>query len=214
MSEDTLNKDSNEQIRQSLDSLIEDDDLGAIIDATENLPAINAIPVNNYADMKSSAESKAKTTITSLLKFYLSEDIIEQEDYVKANMKLQELSLSKLIYLMETGEKAITTLLNRIDSGEFSPRMFEVLGTLQKSLLDVIKSQTMYLMAAEESTKKIARDIDIYEKGSGTAKTVTTGETDNVRRGTKSLMSEIQNDLKEERIEDIEAEENLDDIND
>ena len=29
-------------------------------------------------------------------------------------------------------------------------------------LLDIIKSQTMYLMAAEEGTKRIARDIDIY----------------------------------------------------
>jgi len=77
---------------------------------------------------------------------------------------MDEMTMSSLIYQLQAGEKHLTTLLETIDSGELAPRMFEVLATLQKSMLDIIKSQTMYLMAAEESTKRIARDIEIYQK--------------------------------------------------
>ena len=96
--------------------------------------------------------------------------------------------------------------LETIDSGELARRMFEVLATLQKSMLDIIKSQTMYLMPAEEGTKRIARDIDIYTDKSN--KKLTTGQTQsgNVVRGTKDLMRGIQDDINPEQIEDIEPE--------
>ena len=61
-------------------------------------------------------------------------------------------------------------------------------------------------MAAEEGTKRIARDIDIYTDKSN--KKLTTGQTQsgNVVRGTKDLMRGIQDDINPEQIEDIEPE--------
>ena len=91
--------------------------------------------------------------------------------------------------------------------------MFEVLATLQKSMLDIIKSQTMYLMAAEESTKRIARDIEIYRKRYDNREIESAGgdaTNGNVQRGTKDLMAAIQaglkNNMSEEDIEDVEVE--------
>ena len=141
------------------------------------------------------------------MKFYLSEEIIEDEEYIRAKKRIDEMTLSSLIFQLEAGEKALVTLLETIDSGELAPRMFEVLATLQKSMLDIIKSQTMYLMAAEEGTKRIARDIDIYTDKSN--KKLTTGQNQqsgNVVRGTKDLMRGIQEDINPEEIEDIEPE--------
>ena len=167
----------------------------------------------NYTELKSSAAKKATKTITSLMKFYLDADIIEKDEYIQAKKKMDEMTMSSLIYQLQAGERALTTLLETIDSGELAPRMFEVLATLQKSMLDIIKSQTMYLMAAEESTKRIARDIEIYRKRDDVAEIEAAGGDSserNVQRGTKDLMAAIQagiNQTKEEHIEDVDIEE-------
>ena len=192
-------------LRESLDDLIGDDNLMPLTtDNTEGLPPMKPTQDRDYTSMKSKAQAKASKTIDSLMKFYLSEEIIEDEEYIRAKKRIDEMTLSSLIFQLEAGEKALVTLLETIDSGELAPRMFEVLATLQKSMLDIIKSQTMYLMAAEEGTKRIARDIDIYTDKSN--KKLTTGQTQsgNVVRGTKDLMRGIQDDINLDEIEDIE----------
>jgi hypothetical protein len=125
---------------------------------------------------------------------------------------MDEMTMSSLIYQLNAGEKALTTLLETIDSGELAPRMFEVLATLQKSMLDIIKSQTMYLMAAEEGTKRIARDLEIYQKRANTSEIEGAGgdtSNKNIQRGTKDLMAAIQAGIQsgaQEDIEDVEPE--------
>jgi len=123
---------------------------------------------------------------------------------------MDEMTMSSLIYQLNAGEKALTTLLETIDSGELAPRMFEVLATLQKSMLDIIKSQTMYLMAAEEGTKRIARDLEIYQQRANNSEIESSGgdsSNKNIQRGTKDLMAAIQAGIhgaSEEDIEDVE----------
>jgi hypothetical protein len=188
-----------DEIRSSLDDILNDDSVNASIDSTP-LPPIRTQPAFDYVKKKDAASEKAKKTINSLLKFYLSEEIIDSDEYVKAKMRIEEMTLSSLLFQMETAERAITTLLQQIDDGDVSPRMFEVLGTLQKSMLDIIKSQTMYMIATEEGVKKIARDYDVYSqrklvKNEDSKKTQTSG---NVNRGTKNLMMQIQDELKKD----------------
>jgi hypothetical protein len=207
--------DQADEIRKELDALIGENQMDVETDPTD-LPMIqretSLAPVN-YTELKSSAAKKATKTITSLMKFYLDADIIEKDEYIQAKKKMDEMTMSSLIYQLQAGERALTTLLETIDSGELAPRMFEVLATLQKSMLDIIKSQTMYLMAAEESTKRIARDIEIYRKRDDVAEIESAGGDSserNVQRGTKDLMAAIQagiNQTKEEDIEDVDIEE-------
>ena len=217
MSEDKKKSisDQADEIRKELDALIGENQMDVETDPTD-LPMIqretSLAPVN-YTELKSSAAKKATKTITSLMKFYLDADIIEKDEYIQAKKKMDEMTMSSLIYQLQAGERAFTTLLETIDSGELAPRMFEVLATLQKSMLDIIKSQTMYLMAAEESTKRIARDIEIYRKRDDVAEIEASGGDSserNVQRGTKDLMAAIQagiNQTKEEDIEDVDIEE-------
>lgn len=217
MSEDKKKSisDQADEIRKELDALIGENQMDVETDPTD-LPMIqretSLAPVN-YTELKSSAAKKATKTITSLMKFYLDADIIEKDEYIQAKKKMDEMTMSSLIYQLQAGERALTTLLETIDSGELAPRMFEVLATLQKSMLDIIKSQTMYLMAAEESTKRIARDIEIYRKKIDVTEIEASGGDSserNVQRGTKDLMAAIQagiNQTKEEDIEDVDIEE-------
>ena len=203
-----------DQIRQELDDLIGDGVMDVESDP-KDLPIqarpTDLAPMVNYVDLKAGATKKAQKTITSLMKFYLDADIIEKDEYIQAKKKMDEMTMSSLIYQLQAGEKALTTLLETIDSGELAPRMFEVLATLQKSMLDIIKSQTMYLMAAEEGTKRIARDIEIYQQRQNQSEIEGAGGdtgNKNIQRGTKDLMAAIQAGIhgasEEEDIEDVE----------
>lgn len=200
-----------DEIRKELDFLIGDEEtLDIESDPTDlpiSEPSRSLAPTVNYTELKSTATKKAKRTITSLMKFYLDSDIIEKDEYIAAKKKMDEMTMSSLIYQLQAGERALTTLLETIDSGELAPRMFEVLATLQKSMLDIIKSQTMYLMAAEESTKRIARDIEIYRKRDDVKEIEESGgdsNNRNVQRGTKDLMAAIQAGIQNADIEDVE----------
>jgi hypothetical protein len=204
---------SKKNLRNSLSELL-DDDLPDEVDIPDedldDLPSSRS--VTSYDTMKNGAYAKANKVMDGLLKLYLSEEIIEEQEYIKARVALDKMSLGALIFQMETAERAIITMLDNIDSGEMHPRMFEVLGGLQKTLLDIVKSQTMYLMASEENMKKLSRDIDIYKpqfKAIAAEKQGNSGGHISAR-GTKELMRSIRSEIQEaeaEAVEEVKEEE-------
>lgn len=211
MSENKSIKDQAEDIRKDLDELIGagSREISEVIETDVELPARRPQNHVSFTELKESSTKKAKKTITALMKFYLDEDIIERDEYIQAKKKMDEMTMSSLVYQLQAGERALTTLLDAIEDGEVAPRMFEVLATLQKSMLDIIKSQTMYLMATEESAKRIARDIEIYRKRDNIREIEVSGGdpgSGNVQRGTKDLMRMIREgiDSTETDIEDVE----------
>lgn len=212
MSEKKSIKEQAEDIRKDLDELIGNDnskEISDVIETDPQLPAKRQESYMSFGELKDSSTKKAKKTISALMKFYLDEDIIEKDEYIQAKKKMDEMTMSSLVYQLQAGERALTTLLEAIEDGEVAPRMFEVLATLQKSMLDIIKSQTMYLMATEESAKRIARDIEIYRKRDDIKEIEASGgdsSSGNTQRGTKDLMRMIREgiDSAEHDIEDVE----------
>lgn len=201
-----------DEIRDQLDNLIGEDESLEGIEVDPQLPSTrDQFEPFDFSTVKGNADKQAKKTITSLMKFYLDADIIEHDEYVKAKKRMDEMTMSSLVYQLQAGERALTTLLQTIEDGELAPRMFEVLATLQKSMLDIIKSQTMYLMATEESVKRIARDAQLYKERAN--KEITNeasggnNEGGNVQRGTRDLMSKIRAGV-DNNIEDVEIEDN------
>jgi hypothetical protein len=215
MSEKKGIKEQAEDIRKDLDELIGLDaskEISDVIETDPQLPAKRPEVYMSFSELKESSTKKAKKTISALMKFYLDEDIIERDEYIQAKKKMDEMTMSSLVYQLQAGERALTTLLEAIEDGEVAPRMFEVLATLQKSMLDIIKSQTMYLMATEESTKRIARDIEIYKKRDDIREIQEAGgeiTSGNTQRGTKDLMRMIRAgiDESENDIHDVEISE-------
>lgn len=210
MPENKSIRDQAEDIRRDLDELIGGDSSAEISDVIETdpqLPAKRQESYMSFSELKESSTKKAKKTISALMKFYLDEDIIERDEYIQAKKKMDEMTMSSLVYQLQAGERALTTLLEAIEDGDVAPRMFEVLATLQKSMLDIIKSQTMYLMATEESTKRIARDIAIYRKKDDIREIESSGgdsSSGNVQRGSKDLMRMIRAGIDNTDIEDVE----------
>jgi hypothetical protein len=201
-----MDKDNQEQDKNLIRKSVED-----LLNEEPNLPSngggLPAFQLNepiDYDEMKASSMNKSKKMMNSLLKFYLSQELIDQNEYIQAKAKLEMLTLSNLLQQMQYSERAITTLMRTIDTGEVTPRMFEVLAGLQKTMLDIMKHQTLHMMAAEENMKKLKRDIDVYGNESGTSESKPTKkiESGNVARGTRNLMKEIQAELGNEEPEE------------
>ncbi len=199
-----MKEESKNRFRDTLGDLLNDlpDEVPGLDDMPQ-LPKVRA--ENTQVALTEKAKNKAQRVMNSLLKFYLSEQIIEEHEYIKAKAELDEYALSMLIRQMQNSESAIGTLMDTINEGDTSPRMFEVLSDLQRTLLDIIKSQTMYMVAIEENAKKISRDIDIYHGSNETQSTKKGGQSGLKTRGTKDLMRALQDSINEEDIQDVDG---------
>lgn len=197
-----MEDNSKDKFRDSLGDLLNDlpDEVPGL-DETPQLP--KARIESTQAVSLQRAKGKAQKVMNSLLKFYLSEEIIKEHEYIQAKAQLDEYALGMLIRQMENSETAITTLMDTINEGDVSPRMFEVLSDLQRTLLDIIKSQTMYMVAIEENAKKTSRDIDVYHGSpEGDSRSKASGIKS---RGTKDLMRALQETINEEDIQDVDS---------
>ena len=186
-----MKDETKEELRHSLDELL-GYDLPDEVPGLDEAAPINRLPAQSNNTQLQIAKTKATRVLDNLLKLYLSEEIIEQEEYIQAKSELDKSALSMLIRQMENSETAINALMNAIGEGEVTPRMFEVLSDMQRTMLEIIKSQTMYMMAVEENAKKMARDIDIY-KNYNTEKSEGSSNSGLRSRGTKDLMKALQN---------------------
>jgi hypothetical protein len=204
------NENTNENpVRRSIDDLLKDDLPST--NSGSGLPAFNEHTPMNYVEAKDTSMNSAKKLMNSLLKFYLSEELIQKNEYIQLKARVDVMTMAQLIYQMQTAEHAITILMRSIDAGEVSPRMFEVLGGLQKTMLDIMKHQTLHMMASEENMKKLKRDIDIYSDPQ--PKIIEAKSVGTVNRGTRNLMKEIQAEIgNEEKTDpdDFDSEEQTD----
>ena len=200
-----MEDNSKERFRDSIGDLLSE--LPDEVPGLENTPELPKVrQESTQAVALTKAKGKAKKVMSSLLKFYLSEEIILEHEYIQAKAQLDEYALGMLIRQMENSEIAISTLMDTINEGDVSPRMFEVLSDLQRTLLDIIKSQTMYMVAIEENAKKTYRDIDVYH---GSSEGSNNKKQSGVKsRGTKDLMRALQETINEEDIQDVDSDEN------
>ena len=141
----------------------------------------------------------------SVMKLYLSAEIIEQNEYVQMKQKVEEMQLGTLLNQMAQMEHSIEMLMRTIESGELTPRMFEVLAGLQKTMLEINKHTTLHMMAAEEGMKKLKHDIDIYSD----ATTITKKKDEEegiTARGNRDLMKGIQEEIQDVEFNDEDNE--------
>jgi len=199
-----MEDNSKDKFRDSIGDLL--NDLPDEVPGLDETPELSRVKIEStQAVALTKAKGKAKKVMSSLLKFYLSEEIIAEHEYIQAKSNLDEYALGMLIRQMENSEIAISQLMDIINEGDVSPRMFEVLSDLQRTLLDIIKSQTMYMVAIEENAKKISRDVDVYHS---TESSTSNKQSGIKSRGTKDLMRALQDTIKEEDIEDVDGNEN------
>lgn len=157
---DTENKDI---IRNSIADLLTDNDINLTDDIDGQTLSFNKVPSTiAKRDMVTLEQSrkKAKDVMESLLKVYLSDNFISKNEYVKAKVNLDAMTLGNIMNQMEVSQRAIEILMDNIELGDVNPKLFEVLGKLQGTFIDLVKAQTTYIMNASDEYEKLALDKD------------------------------------------------------
>ena len=68
------------------------------------------------------------------------------------------MTLGKIMNQMEVSERAIQLLMENIEIGDLNPKLFDALGNLQRTFIDLVKTQTNYIMTAENEYEKLSME--------------------------------------------------------
>ena len=155
--------ENKEIIRDSIADLLNDTGVNLNDDIDESTLTFNKVPstVSSY-DMMTLEQSrkKAKSVMESLLKVYLSDNFISRSEYAQAKVNLDAMTLGNIINQMEISQRAIQILMDNIEIGDVNPKLFDALGKLQGTFIDLVRAQTNYIMNASSEYEKIALDKD------------------------------------------------------
>ena len=163
--------------KDSIADLLAENDIDINADVDANTLTFNRTPsLTRESDSKVlvKAKEKAENVMTSLLKLYLSDGFISKSEYVQAKVNLDSMTLGKIMNQMEVSERAISLLMENIEMGDINPKLFDALGNLQRTFIDLVKTHTNYVATAEEDYRKIALEKDNMEVEDTTATEVST----------------------------------------
>lgn len=169
----------------------------------------------NYDQVKKETDEKAQDIVDSIILLYLPAEFVMNHDYVFQKMEVDKMTVSNLIFQMRTAEHAIRKLLEEIDNGDTQPRYFEVLASLQKSKMEIVKHLAQFMVVMENNYKNLKVDyqFSLSEKKEALPQDTQFHEVaDDVTgvakfKGTKSLMEMVQSYVKEaKQKEDAESE--------
>lgn len=160
----------------------------------------------DFGEIKEKADSMSERYMKKIVKFFILNKNTK-DTYIEEKMQLDKLILSSLIFQMKTAEHSIIKLLEQIDSGNISPKMFDSLGNLQKSKMDIIKHLVQFMVILETSYKNLNQDIkmglvEIEEKSSEHLnERQFINEEKYKAKGSKSLIEELRKIIPE-KLED------------
>ena len=186
--------DNKDIIRDSIADLLSDNDVNLIDDIDSQTLTFNKVPSTvSKSEMITleQSRSKAKGVMEALLKVYLSDNFISKSEYAQAKVNLDAMTLGNIMNQMEISQRAINILMDNIEIGDINPKLFDALGKLQGTFIDLVRTQTTYIMNASDEYEKIALDKDtVVDASPSTAKEISTGFKS---RSQKDLMRLIRN---------------------
>ena len=176
--------DNKDIIRDSIADLLSDNDVNLIDDIDSQTLTFNKVP-------STVSKSEMITLEQSRSKAYLSDNFISKSEYAQAKVNLDAMTLGNIMNQMEISQRAINILMDNIEIGDINPKLFDALGKLQGTFIDLVRTQTTYIMNASDEYEKIALDKDtVVDASPSTAKEISTGFKSNSQ---KDLMRLIRN---------------------
>ena len=154
----------------------------------------------NFSTVQSESAKEAKDILNSVIKFYLSKEMSEDEEYVTSKKKIDELTLTSIIFSLKTVQYSTVKLLEEIDLGNTNPRVFEALAQLQNQMMNIVKHQAAYTISLQENYKQLKRDSETVSpkqlKESGKSNNLLESGIGGIKaRGTKDLMNNLENSV-------------------
>ena len=186
--------DNKDIIRDSIADLLADNDVNLIDDIDSQTLTFNKVPSTvSKSEMITleQSRSKAKGVMEALLKVYLSDNFISKSEYAQAKVNLDAMTLGNIMNQMEISQRAINILMDNIEIGDINPKLFDARGKLQGTFIDLVRTQTTYIMNASDEYEKLALDKDtVADASPSTAKEISTGFKSSSQ---KDLMRLIRN---------------------
>lgn len=151
-------------IRNSISGLLDDDFTApSSLDNEDNTLKFTKTPVA-FEEKQSAIAVKAKERATkvmdTLLRLYVSNGFIEKNEYVKAKVALDASTLSSVMKQLEVADRAIDILMENIELGDINPKFFDSLGNLQRTIIELIKTQSAIVITAKEEYEKMGMERD------------------------------------------------------
>ena len=158
-----MKEQQKEIIRDSISDLLMENDIDLSSDISDNTLTFQKAQTINYYDGGAlvKAKAKAEKVMNTLLKLYMSDGFISKSEYIQAKVNLDSMTLGKIMNQMEVSEAAIQVLMDNIQMGDVNPKLFDALGNLQRTFIDLVKTQTAYIENAEMEYKKIAQEKEV-----------------------------------------------------
>lgn len=174
----------------------------SIEQAKDMLPARDGTFMD-YDRVKTYADDKADNIVDSISEFYLNRDIIEEIPYVKQKSVVDKITVSNLLFQMKTAEHAIIKLLEEIDNGNLHPRTFEVLASLQRSKMEIVKHLAQFMVIMETNYKNLKEDYRVKKADEPTLIDANTEDSNPSSalqiRGTKQMIEMLRDVVPEKR---------------
>ena len=207
--EDKSKEEIKNNLKSSLKGILGDDDLpiedGSLLAKGED--DIDYIEPYDTTKNLTNAKNKAKKVIKSMLKLFMSQDLIERSEFIQAKTNLDIMSITQILVSLKQIEYSINIILRDIGFGQAAPRIFEVFGQLQKTKVELIREYNLMLNQFEESMKRYKSDIEFSLDSAGSGPFKMNTKDENVHRGNKNLMREIQEEIRNGETEDGDFEE-------
>lgn len=193
------NLDDLKKKAKDLEEILLGTEPGVNISGEDVLPKLKALNPMNYEEVKRQADEKASDIVEAVMLMYLPAEFVQSQDYIFQKMEVDKLTLSNLLLQMKTAEHAIIKLLEEIDNGSTGARSFEVLASLQKSKMEIVKHLAAFMVQMETNYKSLKFDYysnNVEKKGELPSHPAQMeeieDETSRKFRGTKNLMSLVQ----------------------
>ena len=196
------------ELKDELEKMISQDvtEITGLVDQAKGiLPVRTVSTFLDYHTVKDESDNTATGIVDSIAEFYLDKTIISEIPYVKQKNSVDKITVSNLLFQMKTAEHAIIKLLEEIDNGNTHPRTFEVLSSLQRSKMEIVKHLAQFMVIMEQNYKNLKEDYRIKKSEEPT----TLGPGDYAVqpdengvtqfRGTKALMDVIRQAVPEKR---------------
>lgn len=188
---ETTNTESKEIIRDSIAELLEDNNINLEEDIDSRTLTFDKTPSTFNVESEARLEkckNKAEKVMHSLLKLYLSDGFISKSEYIQAKVNLDSMTLGKIMNQMEVSERAINILMSNIELGDISSKLFEALGNLQKTFIELVRTQSNYIVNAQNDYEKISLDQDGVVEVSSTATEISSGYKSNNQKDLMRLI--------------------------
>jgi hypothetical protein len=194
------------ELRDELERLVNSDiqDMTGLIEEARGILPSRVTNFMDYDGVKIDSDTKADDIVDSIAEFYLDRSIIQEIPYVQQKNVVDKITVSNLLFQMKTAEHAITKLLEEIDNGNLHPRTFEVLSSLQRSKMEIVKHLAQFMVIMENNYKSLKEDYRI--KKSEEPLSLTEGEViDNQpqdsyqMRGSKQLVEALRGVIPERK---------------